>query len=361
MNAVVSTRFHPLRVVAVTRETPDAVAITLRPPPQAEALFRFAPGQYLTLRRVIDGAEQRRSYSICSAPEDGTLRIGVKRVPGGLFSTWAVEGLKPGDVVEAMPPEGRFGLQPDAPAPRTVLAIACGSGITPVLSILSSLLARDPASRAVLLYGNRSAADIMFRTAIEDLKDRHLSRLSVVHVLSREKHELAALHGRLDAARIRALLPGLVEPAAIDAAFLCGPAGLPDAAAEALAALGVPPGRIHTEHFTAAGPARAAPAPPPAAAAEPAATAAITLDGVTREIALLPGETVLEGGLRAGMDLPWSCRGGMCCTCRARLTEGAVAMDANYSLQPWELAGGYVLTCQSRPTTKTLALDYDAA
>lgn len=360
MNAVVSTRFHQLRVTAVTRETPDAVAITLVPPPGAEALFRFTPGQYLTLRRVIDGTEHRRSYSICAGLDDGALRIGVKRVAGGLFSSWAVDELRPGDVIEAMPPEGRFTLAPDPALPaRTILCIACGSGITPVLSILASLLAREPESRAILLYGNRSAADIMFRGALEDLKDRHLTRLSVVHVLSREKHELAALHGRLDAERIRALLPGLVEVAALDGAWLCGPAGLPEAATEALTALGLPASRIHTEHFTPATHA-SAPRAPVAATAAPASTATITLDGITRSVPLAAGETVLEAGLRAGIDLPWSCRGGMCCTCRAKVTEGAVSMDTNYSLQPWELEAGFVLTCQSRPSTQAVALDYDA-
>jgi ring-1,2-phenylacetyl-CoA epoxidase subunit PaaE len=369
MNAQTRARFHALRVTAVTRETPDAVSVTLAPPPHSAGLFRFNPGQYLTLRRVVDGEEQRRSYSICAGLDEGSLRIGIKRIPGGLFSSWAVDALKPGDVIEAMPPEGRFGLSPEArqgnhlpdPAapPRNLLGIACGSGITPVLSILASVLASEPESRVVLLYGNRSAADIMFRTALEDLKDRHLSRLSVVHVLSREKHELAALHGRLDAARIAALLPGLLDPATLDAAFLCGPAGLPEAATGALVALGVPAGRIHAEHFTTGTPA-ASRVPAPAAPDAAAAIAEITLDGVTRGIPVLADETVLEAGLRAGLDLPWSCRGGMCCTCRAKVTAGEVEMATNYSLQPWETEAGFVLTCQSRPTSGAVALDYDA-
>lgn len=364
MNAITSTRFHPLRVTAIARETPDAVAVTLAPPPHAETLFRFTPGQYLTLRRVIEGTEHRRSYSICAGLDESALRIGVKRVPGGLFSSWAVDDLKPGDVIEAMPPEGRFALAPDpALPPRTILCVACGSGITPVLSIITSLLAREPESRAVLLYGNRSAADIMFRGALEDLKDRHLTRLSLVHVLSREKHELAALHGRLDAERIRTLLPGLVDVATLDGAWLCGPAGLPEAATAALTALGLPAARIHTEHFTAS-PAKPSPLPHAwegqGGGTNPGTTATITLDGITRTVPLAAGETVLEAGLRAGIDLPWSCRGGMCCTCRAKVTEGAVSMDTNYSLQPWELEAGFVLTCQSRPTTQAVALDYDA-
>jgi ring-1,2-phenylacetyl-CoA epoxidase subunit PaaE len=365
--AVAASRFHPLRVTHIVRETPDAIAVTLRPPPEAEALFRFTPGQYLTFRRVIDDEEQRRSYSICSAAAEPTLRVGIKRVAGGRFSTWAVDHLKPGDVLDAMPPEGRFGLMPDtAAAPRTILGIACGSGITPVLSILASVMAREPGSRAVLLYGNRRAADIMFRTALEELKDRHLGRFALVHVLSREKHELESLHGRLDGARIRALLPGLVQPSAIAEAFLCGPAGLPEAATEALGALGVPADRIHAEYFTTASPRAAAPgleearADTAAAGSGSTASVEITLDGVTRTIPLAAGETILEAGLRAGLDLPWSCRAGMCCTCRAKVTQGAVSMAQNYSLQPWETAAGFVLTCQSRPDTVPLRIDYDA-
>ncbi len=362
MTAMASTRFHPLRVTAIARETTDAVCVTLKPPPQAEALFAFEPGQYLTFRRVVDGAEQRRSYSICAGLDDGALRVGIKRVPGGAFSGWAVDRLRAGDVLDAMPPEGRFGCMPDpAGRPRTVLGIAAGSGITPLLSIASSLLAREPQSRFVLLYGNRSAAEIMFRTALEDLKDRYLGRLAVVHVLSREKHELAALHGRLDAARIAALLPGLADPAAIDAAFLCGPTGLAEAATEALSGLGMPPERIHVERFTPAGETAAIRRPPAAADAPRRATAEITLDGVTRGVPVAEGETVLEAGLRAGMDLPWSCRGGMCCTCRAKVTEGEVDMALNYSLQPWETVAGFVLTCQSRPKSSHVALDFDAA
>jgi ring-1,2-phenylacetyl-CoA epoxidase subunit PaaE len=362
MNAVApSTRFHPLRVTRVDRETPDAIAVTLEPPPLAAETFRFAPGQYLTFRRLAEGEEQRRSYSICAALDDKALRVGIKRVQGGSFSTWALESLRPGDVLEAMPPEGRFGLVPDAAAPpRTILGIAAGSGITPILSIAASLLAREPESRVVLLYGNRTGADIMFRTALEELKDRHLDRLSVVHVLSREKHELDTLHGRLDAARIQALLPGLVPPGAVADAFICGPDGLPEAATAALAALGLPADRIHVERFAAAGaqaPRRAAPAPQ----AQPAAMAEITLDGATRRVPMAEGETVLEAGLRAGLDLPWSCKGGMCCTCRAKVTQGTVEMATNYSLQPWETEAGYVLTCQSRPTTATVAVDFDAA
>ena len=359
------TRFHALTATEVRRETPDAVSVALTVPPELREAFRFTPGQYLTLRHVIGGEEVRRSYSICSGLDDGELRVGIKRVPGGRFSAWIAESLMPGDTLETMPPEGRFGLQPDLTAPpRTVLGVACGSGITPVLSIARSLLAREPRSRVVLLYGNRSASGIMFREALEDLKDRHLARLTVVHVLSREKHELAALHGRLDRERVASLVPGLVRPGEIAAAFLCGPSGLAEAATEALVSLGVAPERIHVERFTTAGgvalPAASRPGPAAVADAPPAAVLEVVSEGVTRTVPMLPDETVLEAGLRAGLDLPWSCRGGMCCTCRAKVTAGEVAMDVNYSLQPWETEAGFVLTCQSRPKTATVAVDYDA-
>jgi len=361
MNAMpASTRFHRLMVADITPETLGAICLALRVPDDLRDAFAFTPGQYLTLRAMIGGAEVRRCYSLCSLPGEALLRVGVKRVPGGAFSNWAADNLRPGDTLEAMAPEGRFTLPPGAD--RRVLGIAAGSGITPIISILRAVLEREPGSEAVLLYGNQRMDGIMFRAALEDLKDRFLARFTVVHVLSGEKHELAALHGRLDAARIAALLPGLVAPAALDAAFLCGPDGLAESATSALAGLGVMPERIHVERFTPVGGTTAPPRASPTASATQAASATLTVvsEGVTRDVAMQPGETVLEAGLRAGLDLPWSCRGGMCCTCRARVTDGAVAMDTNYSLQPWEMEAGFVLTCQSRPTTAHVTVDYDA-
>jgi ferredoxin-NADP reductase len=255
-------------------------------------------------------------------------------VPGGVFSGWAHAEARVGDPVDAMPPEGRFVLDPDPAAPpRTVLGIACGSGITPVLGIARSLLSREPGSRFVLLYGNRSGADIMFREAVEDLKDRHVARFSVLHVLSRERQELDALHGRLDAARIAALLPGLVAPGEVAEAFLCGPTGFAEGARTALEGLGLDPARIHVEHFAAGTPATAR-RPVPAAPDAPAvATLTVTAEGVTRTVPMAEGETVLEAGLRAGLDLPWSCRNGMCCTCRAQ-GGGGRGRDGRQLLPP---------------------------
>jgi ring-1,2-phenylacetyl-CoA epoxidase subunit PaaE len=350
--------FLPLRVADLRRETADCVSLAFEVPPALRDTFAYEPGQYLTLRATLDGDDVRRSYSICSGADDGELRVAIKHVPGGRFSGYANTSLKTGDTLEVMPPEGRFG----APAgPLTYVAIAAGSGITPVLAILKTVLARDPAANCVLLYGSRSTAGILFRGELEDLKDRHLDRLTVLHVLSREEQDRPILSGRLDAERIRRLLPTLVNPAAIDHALLCGPGGMIDTAAEALAALGVPHQHIRSEHFTPAPAPDRVPFRAPSTSAEAAfAMATIVHDGKTNEIPVAAGEPILEAAIRAGLDLPWSCRGGMCSTCRARLTDGAAVMETNYALEPWETEAGFVLTCQAHPTTPHVTVDYDA-
>ena len=348
--------FHPLRIADLRHETPDCVSLAFAVPDALRDTFAYAPGQYLTLRATLDGEEVRRSYSICSGADDGELRVAVKHVPGGRFSGFANTPLAAGDTLDVMAPEGRFG----APVgPGTYLALAAGSGITPILAILKTLLARAPAANCLLLYGSRSTAEILFRGELEDLKDRHLDRLTVLHVLSREEQDLPILSGRLDAERIRRLLPTLVAPAAIDHALLCGPGSMIEAASETLAALGVPAGRIRSEHFAPA-PGSAPPRPAPAAIEAPVATATIIHDGKTNRIPVAAGEPLLEAAIRAGLDLPWSCRGGMCSTCRAKLTDGAATMEANYALEPWETAAGFVLTCQAHPTTPHVTVDYDA-
>jgi ring-1,2-phenylacetyl-CoA epoxidase subunit PaaE len=346
--------FHTLRVAEIRRETEDCVSLAFAVPEALRAAFAFSPGQYLTLRRIADGKEIRRSYSICAAPGDGELRVAVKCVPGGAFSGWANAALRPGDSVEVMAPDGRFG----APVgDLTYLAVAAGSGITPVMSVLRTVLDGAPGARFVLLYGSRTTDGIIFREVLEDLKDRFLGRLSVVHVLSREEQDVPVLNGRLDAARLRLLVPALVDPPDVDHALLCGPGEMIDTATAVLAELGVDPARIHAEHFTPAADAR--PRPPAAEGAVPFATATIIHDGKTRTVPVAEGEAVLEAALRAGMNLPWSCRGGMCSTCRARLTEGAARLRENYALEAWELAAGYVLTCQAQPTTRHVTVDFD--
>ncbi|GJE00045.1 1,2-phenylacetyl-CoA epoxidase subunit PaaE [Methylobacterium isbiliense] len=354
-----SPRFHRLRVAEVRRETPDAVSIALAVPDDLRDAFGFACGQYLTLRTTLHGEEVRRSYSICSGLDDADLRIAVKRVEGGLFSGFATGTLATGDEIDVMPPMGRFGLAPQPEAAHTYAAFAAGSGITPILSIIRTMLAREPHSRFFLFYGNRSTGSILFREALEDLKDRFLDRLSVFHVLSRETQDIDALNGRLDGAKAALFLRTIVPAERVDHAFVCGPADMLEAVSGALREAGLPEQRIHVERFTPAGEGRARAPRPVAPADAPAARATVITDGIAAEVPVAAGETVLDAAIRAGLDLPYSCRGGMCCTCRAKVAEGAVEMEVNYSLEPWEIEAGFVLTCQAKPTTERVVIDFD--
>jgi ring-1,2-phenylacetyl-CoA epoxidase subunit PaaE len=352
--------FHRLRIADVRRETRDAVSIGFEIPAALRDAFMYVPGQYLTLRAMLDGEDIRRSYSICSGLDDGEVRVAVKHVEGGLFSGYANTRLREGDTVEVMPPSGRFGVPIVPGLARVHVGIAAGSGITPVLSILKTVLTREADSRFILLYGNRSTASIMFRETLEDLKDRFVDRLSVCHVLSREQQDIDVLNGRLDAERLRTLLPRFVPPAAIDHVFLCGPYDIIDQLSATIAGLGVAADRVHVERFTPAGGVVAlARHKPVAANVPPFAVATIIHDGKTNIAPVAKGEPVLDAALRAGLDLPWSCRAGMCSTCRARLTRGTVQMTQNYSLEPWEIDAGYVLTCQAHPTDTHVTVDYD--
>lgn len=352
-------RFHDLRVARVRRETADAVSIAFEVPPHLQADFRFAAGHYLTLRRHFGGEEVRRSYSICSGPDDGELRIAVKRVEGGLFSAWANGGIGTGDVLEVMTPTGRFGVPYVQDRARVHVAFAAGSGITPVLSVMRGLLSREQSSRVFLFYGNRSTGEMMFREELEEMKDRHMGRLSLFHVLSRERQDVPVLNGRLDAAKVRLLLRHVVPAESVDHAFICGPSGMSEEIGPALHALGLKPAQVHVERFVSAFGGRPRPKPEPVPTEAPRAVADLVVDGRRAEVPVAEGETVLDAALRAGLDLPYACRGGMCSTCRARVLEGAAEMEVNFSLEPWELAAGFVLTCQARPTTPRLTIDYD--
>ena len=352
-------RFHKLQVADLKRETADAVSIAFHIPPQLQPDFRFAAGQYLTLRKDLDGEEVRRSYSICSGPDDPELRIAVKRVDGGTFSVWANSGIGAGDVLDVMTPTGRFGVAHAPDQARVHVGFAAGSGITPILSIMRGILSREPHSRVFLFYGNRSTGDMLFREALEELKDRHMDRLSVFYVLSQEQQDVPVLNGRLDAAKVRLLLRHVVPAAIIDHAFICGPAAMSDEVAATLLGLGLQPGQVHVERFVSALGGKPRPRPPPVQTAAPFATAALVVDGRRAEVPVAEGESVLDAALRAGLDLPYACKGGMCSTCRARVVEGAVTMELNFSLEPWELEAGFVLTCQAHPTTPRVVIDYD--
>jgi ring-1,2-phenylacetyl-CoA epoxidase subunit PaaE len=354
-------RFHRLTIRDLKRETADAVSIAFDVAGGLGPDYRFTPGQYLTLRATIDGEDMRRSYSICSGPDDGELRIAVKRVEGGVFSDWVNRTLQPGDAIEVMTPTGRFGV-PQAPGQsqaRIHVGFAAGSGITPVLSILRGVLAREPDSRFFLFYGNRSTGEILFREALEELKDRFLGRLSVFHVLSQEEQDLPILTGRLDGDKVRRLLRLVVPAEAVDEVYLCGPEAMSREIAAVLAVLGVAPEKVHVELFVSALGGRPRPKPVAPLPDAPSRTAMLTVDGKRREVPVADGESILDAALRAGMDLPYACKGGMCSTCRAKLVEGSAEMEVNYSLEPWELKAGFILTCQARPTSDRVVVDYD--
>ncbi|RKN43166.1 2Fe-2S iron-sulfur cluster-binding protein [Streptomyces hoynatensis] len=352
--------FHSLTVSRLSPLAEGAVAVSLAVPPRLRPAFRHVPGQHLTVRHRHEGRELRRTYSVCSpAPGAGgpaELTIGVRHVRGGAFSTHALRELAVGDRLEVLPPAGRFTLPP---APGRFAALTGGSGITPVLSMAATLLAREPAARFTLLRSDRTASSAMFLDETADLKDRYPERFQQVHALTREERHTGLAAGRLDARRLRGLLPALLPVGEVDGWYLCGPRGLVEAGNAALRALGVPRARVHSELFHA----EDAPPAPPGDAGEAVArggTLAVTLGGRRAELALAPGETLLGTVLRNRPDAPYACRGGVCGTCRARLLAGRVAMARNYALEPAEVTAGYVLPCQSRPLTDHVELDFDA-
>lgn len=353
--------FHPLKVLDVTRETDDAVALTLEPADEAKAAFAFEPGQHVTLRTVIAGEDVRRNYSICATPGE-PLRVAIKRVRGGAFSTWATGQLTAGATIEAMAPHGSFTwtFRPEARA--TYVGIAGGSGITPILSILKTGLAVERESRFVLLYGNRSSNSIMFLEELAALKNRYLGRLQVYHFLTAEADDVELFNGRIDTARMEAVLESLIDPAAVEAAFICGPGAMMDAAEAALLAAGVAHDRVLVERFTA-GPRSAAEVERDQALEQRAAglKMQVTLEGRRRTLEFDPAQgSILENARAAGLPAPFACKAGVCATCRARLVAGEVEMKVNYGLSEDEVARGYVLTCQAVPLTEGVVLDYDA-
>jgi len=353
-------RFHPLTVTDVQKTIRDAVVVTLEPDdPEA---FRFTQGQYLTFRRDFDGEELRRSYSICTAPGDGALKVGIKRVEGGAFSTWANEALKPGDRLEAMAPMGNFHLPVEPAAARHYLGFAGGSGITPVLSILRTVLAREPKSRFTLVYANRAVNTIMFREELEDLKNTHLGRLNVIHVLESGGEEIDLFTGRVDAEKCAQLFRLWIDVGTADAAFICGPEPMMLAISQALRDHGMADARIKFELFASAQPGRARREAAPAGAARQGNSAAATvrIDGAAHSFTMpKDGVSLLDAALENDIDAPFACKAGVCSTCRAKVIEGEVEMAANHALEDYEVARGYVLTCQCYPLTDTVVVDYD--
>lgn len=364
--------FHPLPVHAVEPLAEDAVAVTLTVPPALREEFRYLPGQHLTVRVREAGEEIRRTYSICApAPTDPSgparLTVGIRRVPDGRFTGRALARLTAGDRLEVSPPTGRFVLRP---RPGRFAAVVGGSGITPVLSMAATVLARESSAHFTLLRSDRTTATTMFLEEVADLKDRWPDRFHLVQTLSREERHTGLPTGRLDAPRLAALLPALLPVAAVDDWFLCGPHGLVRAAHQVLRELGVPARRQHREIFHPDAPdaARAAGAPdgsspgtPRGGEAAPSHQAVLTasLGGRSDRWPVRPGDTLLETVLRHRADAPYACKGGVCGTCRARLLAGEVAMDRDFALEPDEVAAGYVLACQSRPLTDTVVLDFD--
>jgi ring-1,2-phenylacetyl-CoA epoxidase subunit PaaE len=347
-----------LRINDIRRETPDTVSIALDVPADLGEAFRFAPGQFLTFRvDGPDGTPVDRSYSICSTPDEGELRVVVKRLEGGVFGERAHSAMTVGDTLDTLPPLGRFTVPLDPSHRKAYLATASGSGISPVMSLLRSILATEPESRVTLLYGNRGPATTIFRETLSELKDRYLTRLSVIHLFSRESGEVELLNGRITAEKLHALAEKLVDLPSYDDVFVCGPEPMTLELRQALIDLGVAADHVHLELY---GSHAAKPARPTGQVDDEAVRLDIVVNGIRRRIEGHHDETVLDAASAAGLDVPFSCTGGVCATCRARVVDGKVEMAVNYALQQWELDAGFVLTCQSRPTTPAVSVDYDA-
>jgi ring-1,2-phenylacetyl-CoA epoxidase subunit PaaE len=355
--------YHPLRISELRPEGSEAVCVTLDVPDELRETFRFVPGQHIGVRATIDGQEVRRTYSICSGTDERHLRIGVRVHERGSMSGHVGRKLRVGDQLEVLPPTGRFFLAPDAKAVRTYCAFAGGSGITPILGILRNVLRHEPSSRFLLFYGNRSTASIMFAEDLLALKDRYPQRLALYFLMSREPQDVELFNGRLDAAKVAALGRELFDARGIDAYFLCGPDTMIESVKEGLMGLGVEQARIHSEHFTGEVKAREVGLKPDlqrTKEAQAQTQVTVVMDGRRRSFEMpSDGTTVLEAAEQAGLDLPYSCRAGVCSTCRTRVVRGAVTMMTNYALEQWEVDAGYVLCCQALPAATELEITYD--
>lgn len=367
------SRFHSLKIKALKKETPECISVHFDVPADKKEFFGFKHGQYLTLKTIIDGEEVRRSYSICSSPLDEQLSVAIKTIPEGKFSNYAYSTLKVGDEVEVMPPLGRFSTDLLATNKKNYFFIAVGSGITPVMSIVRTILKTEPKSTITLLYGNKNKGSIIFKEQFEALKNKYMQRLSLYYILSKEKADAEILSGRIDKTKIEYFLKNIIDPAFIDECFLCGPEELILTAKDTLAAAGINPKNIHFELFTTAGAQLAKKASASSAsrlstsagskvsvATGPKSKVIIKLDGVATEMEIpFEGESILDAAMKTGADLPYACKGGVCCACKAKLEKGKVSMDVNYGLEQDEIDAGFILTCQSHPQTEELIINFD--
>ncbi len=355
------SRFHSLTIKQVRPETRDAVSIVFDVPAELQDEFRYTQGQHLVMRTKLDGEEVRRSYSICTGVKDNELRVAVKKVAGGRFSAYANEQLQVGHTLEVMPPAGQFSVPLDPAREGNYLAVAAGSGITPILSIIKTTLESEPLSRVTLLYGNRSSSGALFREQLEDLKNRYLQRLNLIFVFSREQQDVDLYNGRIDAAKCEQLFNRWLDVKTLDAAFICGPQAMTETVRDCLKASGMEPRRIHFELFGVAdaGIRREA---REAARQLDAEVSQITVISDGRALAFdLPRNTVsvLDAGNAIGAELPYSCKAGVCSTCKCKVIEGEVEMDSNHALEDYEVAAGYVLSCQTFPISQKVVLDFD--
>ena len=354
-------QFFKLAVTNIEKTIRDAVVVTLSPKNNAEQFHNFIQGQYLTFRHVIEGEELRRNYSICSGKDDEFLQIGIKRVEGGAFSTWANSKLKVGDTLEALLPRGAFHTSIDQNAQKKYLGFAGGSGITPVLSIIKTLMTREPKSSFTLIYANRNVNSIMFREELEDLKNLHIGRLNLIHILETENQEAEIFSGRIDNKKCRQLFKYLVDISDVDVSFICGPEPMMLAIAKSLRSHGLKDSQIKFELFTSAQPGRLKIKKKfsKLTKAKSESNATVTLDGATHKINIKNGQSVLEAALANSLDVPFACKAGVCSTCRAKIIQGEVEMVTNHSLEDYEVARGFILTCQSYPLTNKIVVDYD--
>lgn len=355
---MVELTFHELTVTEVAPLTDDSVTVTLDVPPDLTDRFDFIPGQHVTLRREIAGDDVRRSYSICAPAGSGKLRVGVKRLPGGAFSTFACGELRAGETLEVMSPVGEFTIAIEPSRRRRAVAIVAGSGITPVLSLISTSLEMEPGSSWTLVYGNRTANSVMFLDELEGLKDRYHPRFQLFHILSREGSDVPLLSGRIDADKIRTIHDNLLGSQPVDGWYLCGPYDLVMTARDTLHDLGVDPDLIHDELFFA-GPLDQSTLPPEPPPGEGSVDLTVILDGRAVQTRMTPETSILDAALRVRTELPFSCKGGMCATCKGRVEEGEVRMDKNYALVDSEVEAGFVLTCQAHPVTDKVTVRYD--